>query len=197
MISELPLYLITSLERRLMTAATTTTSPFTGSQEVQDWGGEWWNYAVTIALMRPSDGQRLSAFFTSLGGVRGRFLFRDPSIEAAPAVGLGVVSGAFQSGRSLVTAGWAESTLLFRAGDFFSLGTGTETRLYQVTMDVISNDVGMATLQFIPKLRSTPANGTMIETFDPKLVLRLNEPVPTTVGRAGKFQFTFSAREAL
>ena len=39
MIPELPVALATSLERRLITAVSVNTSPFTGTQEVQDWGG--------------------------------------------------------------------------------------------------------------------------------------------------------------
>ncbi len=197
MIPELPITLVSGLERRLVTAATATTSPFTGTQEVQDWGGEWWEYQVTMALMRPADGRRLSAFFAALGGVRGRFLFRDPSIEPPGATGIGVVAGANQSGNTLQTASWLVNTPLLQAGAFFSLGADAETRLYQVTEDVISDEIGTATLRFVPRLRASPANGEALQLASPKLVLRLTEPGPSRIGRAGKFQFTFTAREAL
>ena len=197
MTPELPLTLISGLERRLATSVTATTSPFTGSQEVQDWGGEWWEYQITMALMRPADGRRLSAFFAALGGPRGRFLFRDPTIAPPASTGIGVVAGSSQSGNMLQTASWLVNTPLFQAGDFFSLGADAATRLYQITADVVSDEIGTATLSFVPRLRVSPANGEPLQLGNPKLVLRLTEPVPSTIGRAGKFQFTFSAREAL
>lgn len=197
MIPELPITRVTGLERQLVTAATVTTSPFTGTQEMQDWGGEWWDYQVTMALLRPADGRRLSAFFAALGGGRGRFLFRDPSVEPPGQTGIGVVAGANQSGNTLQTASWLVNTPLFQAGDLFSLGAEAATRLYQITEDVRSDESGMATLRFVPRLRAAPANGAPLQLAEPKLVLRLSAPVPSIIGRAGKFQFTFSAREAL
>jgi hypothetical protein len=197
MIPDLPITLVSAIERRLVTTATAMTSPFTGTQEVQDWGGEWWEYQITLALTRPPDGRRLSAFFAALGGVRGRFLFRDPSIEPQGDTGLGVVAGANQSGNTLHTASWLVNTPLFQAGDFFSLGADAATRLYQITEDVASDQIGTATLRFVPRLRASPANGAPLEIANPRLVLRLTEPVPSRIGRAGKFQFTFTAREAL
>ena len=197
MIPELPITLISALERKLVTTATATTSPFTGTQEIQDWGGEWWEYQITLALSSPPDGRRLSAFFTALGGVRGRFLFRDPSIEPPGNTGLGVVAGAKQAGNTLQTASWLVNTPLFQAGDLFSLGADAATRLYQITEDVTSDEIGSARLSFVPRLRTSPANGALLQVETPKLVLRLTEPVPSRIGRAGKVQFTFTAREAL
>jgi hypothetical protein len=43
MIPELPLTLVQSLERRLVMATAVAASPFTGTEQVQDWGGEWWD----------------------------------------------------------------------------------------------------------------------------------------------------------
>ena len=197
MIPELPINLVSALERRLATSATATTSPFTGTQEIQDWGGEWWEYQITLALTRPPDGRRLSAFFAALGGVRGRFLFRDPSIEPPGNTGIGVVAGANQTGNTLQTASWLVNTPLFQAGDFFSLGADAAMRLYQITQEVASDEIGTARLSFVPRLRASPPNGAPLHVANPKLVLRLTEPVPSQIGRAGKFQFTFTAREAL
>lgn len=197
MIPELPVSLVSSLERRLATAATATTSPFTGTQEIQDWGGEWWEYQITLALLRPGDGRRVSAFFAGLGGVRGQFLFRDPSIEPPTDIGSGTVLGGNQSGNSLQTRDWQTSTPLFQSGDFFSLGTDATSRTYQITEDVSSDAAGYATLRFIPRLREIPVDGAALEVINPKLALRLTNPVPSSIGRAGKYQFTFAAREAL
>ncbi|HCY99801.1 MAG: hypothetical protein A3D16_20715 [Rhodobacterales bacterium RIFCSPHIGHO2_02_FULL_62_130] len=194
---ELPLTLLQSLERRLVSATAVATSPFTGSEQVQDWGGEWWEYGIEMARTNGRDGRRLSAFLTALGGLRGRFLFRDPTIRQPGIAYTPTVAGAGQSGGTLNTNGWpASSTPLF-AGDFFSLGVDHQTRLYQLTADVISNASGLATLSFVPRLRASPTDGAALEIAAPAVLLRLTAPVPTRIGRADTFLFTLTAREAL
>lgn len=197
MIPELPLTLVQSLERRLITTTAVAASPFTGSEEVQDWGGEWWDYGIEMARTTGRDGRRLSAFLAALGGPRGRFLFRDPTIRQPGSTLAPQVAVGFQTGNQLVTAGWPPfSTPLF-AGDFFSLGSGARTRLHQLTEDVVTDEAGQATLAFVPRLRSPPADGALLEIAAPAVVLRLTAPVPTCIGRAESFLFALAAREAL
>ena len=71
--NELPLTLIEGIERRLTASVTAQTSVFTGTQQIQDWGGEWWEVRFDIAMTKGRDGRRLSAFLTALGGARGWF----------------------------------------------------------------------------------------------------------------------------
>ena len=196
-IPELPLTLVQALERRLVTATAVAASPFTGTEEVQDWGGEWWDYGIEMARTTGRDGRRLSAFLTALGGPRGRFLFRDPTIRQPGSLLAPQVAGGFQTGNQLVTAGWPAIATPLQAGDFFSLGTGAQTRLHQLTADVVTDAAGEATLAFVPRLRSSPAEGAPLEIAAPALVLRLTAPVPTRIGRAESFLFTLAAREAL
>lgn len=197
MIPELPLTLVQSLERRLITTTAVAASPFTGSEEVQDWGGEWWDFGIEMARTSGRDGRRLSAFLAALGGPRGRFLFRDPTIQQPGSTLAPQVAGGFQTGNQLVTVGWPPFSTPLLAGDFFSLGTDAQTRLHQLTADVVTDEAGEATLAFVPRLRSSPADGTPLEIAAPAVVLRLTAPVPTRIGRAESFLFTLAAREAL
>jgi hypothetical protein len=197
MIPELPLTLVQSLERRLVSATAVATSPFTGSEQVQDWGGEWWDYAIEMARTSGRDGRRLSAFLAALGGPRGRFLFRDPTIRQPGFSFTPVVVGWLQTGGTLNTSGWPASTTPLFAGDFFSMGSDQQTRLYQLTADVISNTAGLASLSFVPRLRTSPADGAALQIAAPAVLLRLTAPVPTRIGRADTFLFTLTAREAL
>lgn len=196
-IPELPLTLVQALERRLVTATAVAASPFTGSEEVQDWGGEWWDYGIEMARTTGRDGRRLSAFLAALGGPRGRFVFRDPTIRQPGSLMAPQVSGSFQTGGTLITAGWPPFATPLLTGDFFSLGTAAQTRLHQLTADVVTDEAGEATLAFVPRLRFSPADGTPLEIAAPALVLRLTAPVPTRIGRAESFLFTLAAREAL
>lgn len=190
----LPLTLVTSLERRLVTSVAEARSPFTGTSQIQYWGASWWEYQIEMAVTQGTKARRLSAFFTALGGLRGRFLFPDPSIEVPLGLGNTYVTEAQVAGSStLRTAGWG---LGLRAGDFFQLGSDATTRLYQLTEDV--TPLGSeATLEFIPQLRASIPVGTLLGLNAPSVLLRLTAPVPSVIGRADQHRFTISAREAL
>ena len=190
----LPLTLVSSLERRLVTSVAEARSPFTGTSQIQDWGASWWEYQIEMAVNQGAKARRLSAFFTALGGLRGRFLFPDPSIEVPVAAGNPYVTETQVAGAStLKTAGWG---LGLRAGDFFQLGSDAATRLYQVTADIVPLG-SEAVISFVPPLRTSVPAGALLGLSAPSVLLRLTAPVPTVIGRADQHRFTLSAREAL
>lgn len=193
----LPIARITSLNRTLKAAVTQVPSAFTGSQQIQDWGGRWWHYEIEMALTKGADGRRLSVFFASLGGVAGRFLLIDPAAaHQVSTPGAPLVLGSAQSGSTLLSAGWVPDTRPLLSGDLFSLGDGAQTRLHQLTADVISDATGVATLHFVPPLREAPANQAGINVTAPAIGLRLTSPLPTRIGRADTYRFSLTAREA-
>ncbi len=194
MTAELPLTLVRNARRSLAVAATATTSPFSGSQQIQDWRGRWWVYEIEFSTTQGANARRLSAFFDALQGPVGTFTFRDPSIQNPSGLGSPVVNGAGQTGTTLVTSGWSGTGL--RVGDFFSLGTLSALRLYRVTADAVPSG-GAATLQFVPVLRASPANGAALNVTNPGVLLRLAGPVPTDIGRVDKHAFSLNAREAI
>ena len=190
----LPNGAVKTVTRTLKTAVAISESSFTGTQQVQDWGGSWWEYTIEFALVGLASGKALSAFFTALGGPRTAFLFTDPTTKNATGVGSPLVNGAGQTGNSLVTDGWGGTGL--QAGDFFSLGTDIATRLYQVTA-AVTPVAGAATVQFAPALRSSPADNQALTVVNPQVLLRLTSPVPTIITLADIYQFSISAREAI
>lgn len=190
----LPVSLVKSVARSLAATVAVTQSPFTGTRQVQDWGGEWWQYDIEMALLQGRNGQRLSAFLAQLGGPRGTFLFTDPSIRNTVIGATPLVNGAGQSGNSLITDGWGATGL--KAGDFFSLGADAATRLYQVTADVVPAG-GAATVQFVPRLRSAPADNAPLTVVAPQVLLAATAPVPVQIYGADKYTVRFSAREAI
>jgi hypothetical protein len=194
MTTELPVSLITRVTRTLQTAAGIDASPFTGTQKVQFWGGEWWAFEIEFAVTQGEAGRRLSAFFAALRGPVATFTFRDAFIRNPAALGAPVVSGAGQTGGSLVTSGWGARGM--NAGDFFSLGAGAALRLYQLTADVVPSG-GAATLQFVPSLRASPADGAVLNVVNPGVLLRAQSAVPAGIELADMYRFSLSAREAL
>ena len=189
-----PTCIVGGVERSLRVAATAVQSPFTGTQQVQDWGGEWWEYSIEVPLRTGADGRTLSAFMAALRGPVSPFLFSDPFIRQTGSYGTPLVNGAGQTGNTLVTDGWSSEGL--KAGDFFSLGSDTDTRLYQLTADVTPT-AGAATLQFVPALRSSPADNDALEVVSPKVLLRLTSPVPSQISAGALYRINFSAREAI
>jgi hypothetical protein len=192
-VPELPLTLVTGVERVLRASAAAATSPFTGTQQIQDWGGRWWEFDIDFAVTQGDEGRRLSAFYAGLGGIVGTFLFRDPAMRVATST-VPLVKGAGQTGSTLLTDGWGSTTL--KAGAFFSLGSDATTRLYQLLADVTPSG-GNATLSFAPALRATPADNAPLNIVDPAVLLRLKAPVIASIRSANLYRFTASCREAI
>lgn len=192
----MPRQWVKSMQRRLMTAADGTISPFTGEEQVQDWGGEWWEYDLEFAVHQGRDGAEVSVFFDQLGGRRGSFLLRDPSYQLT-APGTPLVNGAGQSGNTLATDGWPASTTVLRMGDAFQLGSGATTRLHRLTANATSNGAGQCTLNFVPRLRVSPLDNAALVVAQPAVHLRLIETVPSMIERAALYRFSLKAREVL
>lgn len=184
---------VTSVTRTLKAAVAVTTSPFTGSQQVQDWGGSWWEYEIEFAVQYGAAGRKLSAFFAALRGPADVFIFADPFIVNPTGLGTPLVNGAGQTGNSLVTDGWG--TVGMKAGDFFHL-LQSGRKLYQLTADSMPV-AGAMTLYFVPALRASPADNAALNVVNPGVVLRLTSPVPSIIGLADIYRFSITAREAI
>lgn len=181
-----------------MTAVASVRSPFTGTVQVQDWGGEWWMYELEVGpFTDAAAGKAMAAFLTVLRGPASRFLFEDPSLRNPVVQGAPVVDGAGQSGRSLLTEGWTPNAVVLGAGQGLSLGADETTRLHIATADVQADAAGRAAIPIWPALREAPADGASIEIAYPKVQLRLTAPVPREVVSGARYSFTISAEESL
>ena len=189
-----PTGLVSGVTRTLSASAATVQSPFSGTQDVQDWGGSWWEYTIDVILRKDADGRALSAFLAKLRGPVTPFLFTDPATSQGGSYGTPLVDGGSQTGGTLVTDGWSATGLL--AGDFFSMGSDEDTRLYQITADV-SPSAGAATLEFVPNLRTSPDDGDALNVTAPQVLLRLTSPVPTSIDPGDLYKFSLTAREAI
>jgi len=199
-VPHLPVESVSRVERTLMAAAGVTTSPFSGLQQVQAWGGAWWVYVFDVALTRGPQARAMSAFLAALQGPVGTFLWREQSARGQAALaspGAPVVAGPGQSGTALLTEGWTVEGEAMPAGAMISLGTGTATRLHQLTAPAMADAAGRATLALVPALRESPADQAPLEIAAPAVRLRPTAPVPVAITRADFHHFTISAREAL
>lgn len=197
LIVDLPRTWVAGLERRLVTATSQTQSPFTGSTEVQDWGGEWWEYEIDFAAQSGPLARSVSAALSALGSGRGILRFADPSIEPKSLSQTITLDLPVSGGNVLQSRGWPVGLAAMASGDFLTIGVGRESRLHQVAFDAAANMNGIATLTVFPALRRAQAAGTVLEVNQPRVLLRPTAPVPTRIERGARHRFTLSAREAL
>ncbi len=105
---------------------------------------------------------------------------------------VGRVNGASQSGRSLVTDGWAiNQSALFRAGDLVSMLNTME--VYEISEDIASNGSGQATLKFSQPIRTSPADNEYVVCEYCPLRVFLAEYAPNATV-APPSRWSFSAR---
>jgi hypothetical protein len=170
-------------------------SPFTAQEQVYQHPGQWWSMTVNLPPMKRAAGAELwITFLASLFGRFGTFLAGDPAAQAllSTAGGSPVVSGGGQTGNTLVTTGL---TGTLKAGDYFSIGSGTTQRLYKNLTDRSGSP---ATLDIFPNLRDLPAGGSAISLVQPALgCFRLTDNLSSyAIDNALFYGVTFKAREA-
>lgn len=176
-------------------------SPFTASQQVYRYTGQFWEADITLPPMKRADAEYWISFLLKLNGPFGTFLLGDPNGATARGVATGtpLVNGGSQTGNELVTDGWTTSTTgILKAGDYIQLGSGATSRLYKVLDDVNSDGSGNATLTLWPDLRSAPSDNAAITVVNPKGVFRMTSTQTSwDINEATIYGLTFGAREAL
>ena len=100
--------------------------------EVQDWGGEWWEYDITFAAQSGPLARSVSAALTALGSGRGLLLFADPSILPKNMTQPITLATPIAGGNVVQTQGWPHGLPAVASGDFISIGGGRDTRLHQI-----------------------------------------------------------------
>jgi hypothetical protein len=176
-------------------------SPFTLSQQVYKHQGQAWEAEVSLPPMKRDEAEQVASFLLKMNGQYGTFLLGDPANTAPRGVGTGtpLVKGGSQTGDSLITDGWTNSTTgILKAGDWIQLGTGSSSRLYKVLDDVNSDSSGNATLTIWPSLRSSPADNSVITVNSPKGQWRLaTNEMQYSIDEASVYGITFACVEAL
>lgn len=170
-------------------------NPFNYKATVQEHAGKAWIFSIGFPPMTREQASPWFAFLAKLDGVRGSFLYgshlwRSPLGLAG---GNPKVNGANQTGQSLATDGWTNSSAIFKAGDMIQI----DYSLYQVLNDVSANGSGQATLDVWPNLRSHADNATIIIS-NPKCKMRLRQNGATFTELATRhFALSIEAEEAL
>lgn len=173
-------------------------SPFTLATQVQLHPGARWLAEVTLPPMERADAEEWQTFFLLLEGRYQTFLLGDPLGKTPRGVATGTpkVNGGGQTGNTLATKGWTNSTNnILRTGDYIQVGQ----RLYRVRETANSDGSGNVTLNIWPRLRESPANNDTIITTNCKGTFRLaeNSQVLYEADESAIYGIAFTAMEAL
>jgi hypothetical protein len=193
-----------SFREARMTARTSvgvTRSPFTGAQQVQKHQGQWWEFECALVPMNRDTAEDWISFLLSLNGQEGTFLLGDPLgvVPRGIATGTPLIKGASQTGRTLITDGWTASTQnILKAGDYFQLGSGSETRLHKVLTNSASNALGESTLDIFPEIKTAYADNTAISTSNARGAFRLtSNEMGFDLQQASKYGISFASTGVL
>ena len=131
-------------------------SPFTRASQKYVWQADYWSWDVTWGQMSRPAAEDLIGWLLGLNGREGTFLMGDPSAVTPRGTWAGTprVNGANQQGRSLVVDGFAAGAT-GAAGDYFQLGSSSNSRLYKLAKAFTADGSGNATLDFWPQVRPT------------------------------------------
>ncbi len=173
-------------------------SPFTSVTNVQEFLGSFWSLRATLPRMLAADADEWFGAFASLRGGVGTFLLSDPDHLSPRGTGNGtpLVNGGSQTGILLVTNGWANGETVLKRGDLFQLGSGSSAFIYMVTQDVTSDGSGNATIDFVPRLRASPGNGSAVVITSPQGRWRMATNDVRRTSDLAKFRVALAAVEA-
>lgn len=163
----------TAYTLKLMRASISLRSPYTGKRQSLNTAYALWAFKGTYSLTDTTNANLLKAFLVSLEGQANAFRlplpeYTKPSTGYAGAAGL--VNGASQTGKALITDGWTASTAIFKAGDYFNLND----ELKMLTADATANGSGQVTLAFEPAIRTSPADNLALKIVNPTILLVSN-----------------------
>lgn len=146
-------------------------SKFNGQTQTVRRPGSRWKATLQCNDLPDYESRQLESILLQLDGGAGRIRMGDFGRWGRPSQGQPVVVGANQTGFSLATAGWLPNRHVLFTGDYFEVNG----ELKLITSDVIADGSGNATLKFGPMLRTSPANGAVIETAEPTGLFMLAE----------------------
>jgi len=111
-----------------------------GQFQTESYPAARWRCTVTLPPMKPETSGAVEAFLIRVTDAGNRFELGRDDRPLMGVGGSGVVDGANQTGRSIMTDGWTASGLILRAGDMIQLGPN---RLHMVTADVYASPGGI------------------------------------------------------
>jgi len=177
-------------------------SPFTGQQQVFDYGYALWTANLTLPPMLRADAANWEAFMMKLHGRVGTFLLYDPDAKAQQG---GVnTTATLNSAASVgdftisINTNNANMTNVFKAGDYIQIGAAGLAKLYMIVDNANSNSSGVVNVNIEPSIKVAANNGAAVSYTIASGVFRMDTPdLGWDTDEVSKFGITFSCTEAL
>ncbi len=171
------------------------TSPLSNSIQVSELTGARWYATFNLPPMKKDNALEYIGFLQRLQGRVHSFFGYDANHRSPSGTIAGstlLVNGANQTGTSLVLDGGANSTLVLKAGDFFSVNN----ELKMVTANATTDGSGDVTVNFVPSLRSSPSDDASITTTNPVCTMKLTGDSTTySINTSSIYGISFSGVE--
>lgn len=178
-----------------------TESPFTLSQQIQQWPGNRFEIDATLPPMLYQQAEQWLGFLGALYGKWGTFLMGDYNrpTPQGPMTGAPQASGSNNNGSGTLTisgatpsvTGWA------KAGDYVQVTVSGTQRIYKVLLDAASDISGNVSLSIFPYIRESIPIGTNIITSNCKGTFRLQEnTLQWKIDKNKVYTISFKAKEA-
>ena len=170
-------------------------SPLSNSIQVSELTGARWYATFNLPPMKKDNALEYIGFLQRLQGRVHSFFGYDANHRSPSGTIAGstlLVNGADQTGTSLILDGGANSTLVLKAGDFFSVNN----ELKMVTANATTDGSGDVTVNFVPSLRSSPSNDASITTVNPVCTMKLTGDSTTySINTSSIYGISFSGVE--
>ena len=168
--------------------------PLNGGVDVGSRPGDHWIGSLTWTNRSGDDADTIRMFLQQTR--RGNIFSLYPHDRTKPkgtALGTPVVAEAGAAGYTIQSSGWdANQTEVLKPGDYIQIGT----ELKQIVTTASSNATGNAQLEFVPSIKTPPADGSQIITDYPRgFFIRTDSQPDTSVGGGFIYAMSLSFRE--
>jgi hypothetical protein len=150
------------------------------ARQVRSKGAHRWVIEAQLPdTLTRAEAAPIMAFLAALRGRYTAFDIALPVLGTTRGAGGGtpLVDGADQTGRSVATKGWPNSTAILKAGDFVTFAA--DYKVYMLTADVSSDGSGDATLAIEPALFASPADEAAVTVTGVSWRVALNDDKAT------------------
>jgi len=178
---------------RLLMPTQANVSSWTGKRQVVASGRGWWECDFNLPPIVGSANINAWRAFVALarGTANDFYIPVDPTAQSALSNTVRT-NGTDQTGRSIATDGWPNSTTVLQAGQFVTIND----QLLQVTSDVTSNGSGQATIAVEPPVRQPVADNSVVEYKNPFCKMYMTEEPNISVEPGYVYNISLRLREA-
>ena len=178
-------------------------STFSNKIQVQSFAADRWMAKWTFPPIKPELAGPWISFVTALRNLEGSFLatphlaqyHRGPLTRDDPEIPVRV-SGDQQTGRTLVIDGFEPNvTGWAQAGDYFSYGTGADTKFFMITENVDTPSGGDVEISVFPNVVTSPDDNTDLVLNMPQALFRLTSKPEWKIDNLGFFNIAISGEE--